>query len=144
MRSGMRHCRFSLGLRLRAFAACPGSDHRPARRPSADSSRLQGSVELQRAGGKDWEPVKRLDTSLCAGDRLRTDALSRAALFVQPETFVRVDQNTTITLNQSNDEIEVEFFACRARGEAFGTPSPAARATSSRASRRSSRSRRRT
>ena len=37
--------------------------------------------------------------------------MSRAALFVQPETFVRMDQNTTITLNQTNEEIEVEFFA---------------------------------
>jgi Tfp pilus assembly protein PilF len=73
---------------------------------------LQGNVEVQRAGGTAWVPVRRLDTALCAGDRLRTDALSRSLLFVQPESFVRVDQNTTIALNQSTDEIEVQFFAC--------------------------------
>jgi ferric-dicitrate binding protein FerR (iron transport regulator) len=84
---------------------------------------LQGSVELQRAGGKDWEAVKRLDTSICAGDRLRTGALSRALLFVQPETIVRVDQNTAITLHQTDEVIEVEFFAAELAAQATGSPS---------------------
>ena len=70
---------------------------------------LQGTVEVQRAGTANWLGVRRLDTSICAGDRLRTAPSSRAALFVQPETLVRVDQNTTITLQQSTDEISVEF-----------------------------------
>ena len=70
---------------------------------------LQGTVEVQRAGTANWLAVRRLDTSICAGDRLRTAPSSRAALFVQPETLVRVDQNTTITLQQSTDEIAVEF-----------------------------------
>ena len=39
---------------------------------------LQGNVEVQRAGTANWLKVSRLDTSICAGDRLRTDALSRA------------------------------------------------------------------
>lgn len=79
--------------------------------PVARLVSLQGHVELQRAGSSDWLTVARLDTTLCGGDRLRTDALSRAALFVEPETLVRVDQNTAIRINQSTDEIEVEFFA---------------------------------
>ncbi len=70
---------------------------------------LQGSVELQRAGTAAWIKVNRLDTTLCAGDRLRTDSLSRAALFVQPETIVRVDQNTAISVGQTADEILIEF-----------------------------------
>jgi len=70
---------------------------------------LQGNVEVQRAGTPSWLKVSRLDTTICAGDRLRTDALSRAALFVQPETLVRVDENTTISLNQTTDEVLVEF-----------------------------------
>lgn len=70
---------------------------------------LQGNVAIQRAGTPAWLKVSRLDTSLCAGDRLRTEALSRAALFVQPETLVRVDQNTTISLGQTTDEVVVEF-----------------------------------
>ncbi len=72
---------------------------------------LQGNVEVKRAGSSAWVSVRRLDTAICAGDRLRTDGLSRALMFVQPESFVRVDQNTTITLNQTTDEIEVQFFA---------------------------------
>lgn len=79
---------------------------------------LQGAVELQRAGSPAWLAVKQLDTPLCSGDRLRTDAHSRAALFVQPETLVRVDQNTAIRVNQSTDEIEVEFFAAELVGQA--------------------------
>jgi len=71
---------------------------------------LQGNVEIQRAGQKDWAVVKRLDTAICAGDHLRTDAQSRAVLSLQPETMFRVDQNTVIRLKQSGDEIEVEFF----------------------------------
>ena len=67
--------------------------------------------------------MQRLDTPLCAGDRLRTGAFSRAALFLQPETLVRVDQNTTITLNQSNEEIEVEFFGAELAAEAMNAKS---------------------
>jgi tetratricopeptide (TPR) repeat protein len=70
---------------------------------------LQGTVEVQRAGAATWVGIRRLDTSICAGDRLRTASSSRAALFVQPETLVRLDQNTSLTLQQSTDEISVEF-----------------------------------
>ena len=71
---------------------------------------IQGNVEIQRSGQKEWVAVKRLDTTLCAEDRLRTDAESRAGVFLQPETMVRVDQNTVIRLKQADDEIEVQFF----------------------------------
>jgi Tfp pilus assembly protein PilF/outer membrane receptor protein involved in Fe transport len=71
---------------------------------------IQGSVDVQRAGSHEWLRIRQLDTALCPGDRLRTAPLSRAALFVQPETLVRVDQNTTIALRQSSTEVLVEFF----------------------------------
>jgi Tfp pilus assembly protein PilF len=71
---------------------------------------LQGNVEIQRAGQKYWAAVKKLDTALCADDRLRTDAQSRALVSLLPETIVRVDQNTVIRLKQSDEAIEVEFF----------------------------------
>src|SRR5260370_15390639 len=51
----------------------------------------------------------RLDPLLCEGDRLRTGGLSRAALFIQPETLVRVDQNTSISVSQTKEETLVEF-----------------------------------
>jgi tetratricopeptide (TPR) repeat protein len=74
---------------------------------------LQGNVTIERADQKGWVAVKELDTSLCANDRIRTDAQSRAVVTLQPATMIRVDQNTIIRLKQSNDEIEVEFFGAR-------------------------------
>jgi Tfp pilus assembly protein PilF len=71
---------------------------------------VQGNVDVQRAGTNDWLRIKRLDTVVCTGDRVRTAPLSRAALFVQPETILRVDQNTTIALSQTTAEVVVEFF----------------------------------
>ena len=71
---------------------------------------LQGGVEIQRADSGTWTALTRLDTALCTGDRLRTHALGRAMLYVQPETIVRVDQNTAIKLNKPTDEIAVEFL----------------------------------
>src|SRR6267142_6040881 len=73
---------------------------------------IQGPVELMRAGQNTWSTVSRLDTRLCAGDKLRTGGLSRAALFIQPETLVRVDRNTTISINETAAETLVEFAPC--------------------------------
>src|SRR4029450_5273268 len=58
----------------------------------------------------EWEQVKRLDTSMCRGDRLRTGPNSRAALFIPPENLLRVDQNTTVSVHVERDETVVEFF----------------------------------
>jgi Tfp pilus assembly protein PilF len=70
---------------------------------------IQGTLERLPVGQNDWSKITRLDTPLCEGDRLRTGAFSRAALFIQPETLVRVDQNTTISVSQSDEETLVEF-----------------------------------
>ena len=79
------------------------------RSPFARVVSIQGSVEVLRSGTNAWMRVARLDTSICPGDRLRTGPQSRAALFVQPETLVRVDQNTSATFNQTDVETAVEF-----------------------------------
>jgi tetratricopeptide (TPR) repeat protein len=91
-----------------AETACPS--------PFARVVSIQGSVELRRSGANEWAKVARLDTSICPGDRLRTGALSRAALFVQPETLLRIDQNTSVVLSflpdpkkQTAGETLVEF-----------------------------------
>ncbi len=70
---------------------------------------LQGQVEIQRAGTTGWMRVERLDTRLCEGDQLRSGARSRAALLVSGQALLRVDQNTTLGLRASPDEIRVEF-----------------------------------
>ena len=79
------------------------------RSPFARIVSIQGTIELQRAGQSEWSRVPRLDTPLCEGDKLRTGARSRAALFIQPETLVRVDQNTRISVAQNAEETLVEF-----------------------------------
>ncbi len=70
---------------------------------------IQGTIEVLRSGGTNWARVAQLDTSVCPGDRLRSGPQSRAALFVQPETLVRVDQNTSVTISQTDDETLVEL-----------------------------------
>lgn len=77
--------------------------------PVARVVSIQGTIELLRARQNDWSRVTRLDTPLCEGDRLRTGALSRVALFIQPETLVRLDQNTSISVSQTTEETRVEF-----------------------------------
>ena len=89
-----------------AYAA---DDPTACRAPVARVVSIQGSIELKRSGQSNWSKVTRLDTPLCEGDRLRTGALSRAALFIQPETLVRVDQNTSISVSQTAEETLVEF-----------------------------------
>ncbi len=84
-------------------------DPAACRTPVARVVSIQGSIEVLRARQNDWTKVTRLDTPLCEGDRLRTGALSRAALFIQPETLVRVDQNTNISVSQTAEETLVEF-----------------------------------
>jgi tetratricopeptide (TPR) repeat protein len=71
---------------------------------------LQGTIELLRSGTSAWQRVARLNTPICAGDQVRAGLLSRAALFISPETLVRLDQNTTLAiLSQTEQETIVEF-----------------------------------
>lgn len=71
---------------------------------------LQGSVELLRPGSGLWERLTRLDTPLCQGDRLRAGLLSRAAMYISPETIVRLDQNTTLeVVEQTESETILRF-----------------------------------
>ena len=117
LRGGLEEVRFlhviavSLFLTMAAqsaFAQEPANTCEPV---VARVVSIQGTVEIRRrVGNADWLPITRLDTLVCAGDLLRTGAVARAALFVQAETLVRVDQNTTISLTQTPTETIVEFF----------------------------------
>ena len=71
---------------------------------------LQGRVEARRAGAQAWTRITRLDTTVCEGDRLRAGPASRAALFVQPENLIRLDQNTELTVSHTPEETFIEFF----------------------------------
>ncbi|NWG72935.1 MAG: FecR domain-containing protein, partial [Parvularculaceae bacterium] len=96
-----------------AFAAVPLAAHAQAQPCTPVTARvvsLQGTIALRSAAQEQWQPVRRLDTPLCRGDRLRTGANSRAALFIPPENLLRVDQNTTVSVHIDADETIVEFF----------------------------------
>ncbi|HTO43296.1 MAG TPA: tetratricopeptide repeat protein, partial [Burkholderiales bacterium] len=71
---------------------------------------IEGLVEIRRSGQANWSAVKRLDTPMCEGDLLHAGARSRAALVILPEKFVRLDQNSTVSIAISGDETVVEFF----------------------------------
>ena len=77
--------------------------------PVARIVSIQGSIQVLRAYQNNWSRITRLDTALCEGDKLRTGASSRAALFIQPETLVRVDQSTNVFVSQTAKETLVEF-----------------------------------
>ena len=61
---------------------------------------VQGQVELRR-GDTTW-PAVELNAALCAGDTLRVRAHSRAALRLNNETTLRLDQGTVLTLAPSD------------------------------------------
>ena len=64
--------------------------------PVARVVSIQCNIEVLRSGSNEWARIARLDTSVCTGDRLRSGPQSRAALFVQPETLVRVDRKSVV------------------------------------------------
>ncbi len=56
---------------------------------------IEGRVEALRAGDATWQAVSLNDT-YCPDDRVRTLENSRAAIQLQNETIIRLDQNTTV------------------------------------------------
>jgi len=70
---------------------------------------VQGSLQILRSGQSTWSVVRKLDTALCQGDLLHAGPRSRAALLIAPETLVRLDQSTTLSVSQTKDETIVEF-----------------------------------
>ncbi|MFB3081982.1 MAG: FecR domain-containing protein, partial [Gammaproteobacteria bacterium] len=55
---------------------------------------VQGSVEVRRAG--EWQAAS-LNERVCAGDTIRVQEQSRAAIALVNETILRLDQNTIVT-----------------------------------------------
>jgi ferric-dicitrate binding protein FerR (iron transport regulator) len=77
--------------------------------PVARIVSIQGSVQIQRNGQSAWTVVRKLDTVVCQGDVLHAGPRSRAALLIDPETLVRLDQSSTLSIRQTPDETIVEF-----------------------------------
>ncbi len=86
---------------------------------------IEGTVEIQRAGRTEWQAVTASSVPLCGGDRVHVAARSRAAISMQPETMIRLDQFSTVTLTARPDETVVELYpddrvAPAARGQSCG------------------------
>ena len=60
---------------------------------------IQGHVDVIRTGKTRWQHVN-LDETFCAGDSVRIEARSRAAIFLSNQTLLRLDEGTTITFNE--------------------------------------------
>src|SRR5262245_56629518 len=71
---------------------------------------IEGTVAIRRSGQANWSAVTRLDMPMCEGDLLHAGARSRAAVVILREKFVRLDQNSTVSIGVSGDETVVEFF----------------------------------
>ncbi len=77
--------------------------------PVARVAALIGTVEYRTAGSAAWQPAA-LDLAICADDRLRTGADSRAAIaFLGTDTIVRMDQNTVLRLRAPPSETRSLF-----------------------------------
>jgi tetratricopeptide (TPR) repeat protein len=63
---------------------------------------VQGVVEVRRHQSTTWEPAA-LETPLCAGDSLRVRTHSRAAIRLNNDSVMRLDQRTTITIPQNEE-----------------------------------------
>jgi tetratricopeptide (TPR) repeat protein len=64
---------------------------------------IEGRVESLRAGESDWQEVK-LNETFCPEDRVRTGEKSRAALQLQSETLLRLDQNSMVKFSSPTPE----------------------------------------
>ena len=63
---------------------------------------LQGDVQYRVNSSADWQKVQ-VDQALCAGEQVRVAGYSRAALVLNNDTLVRLDQHTTLTLTGLSD-----------------------------------------
>ena len=79
-----------VGLPLSASATPPECKEWAAKIVS-----IEGRVESLRAGDTNWQAVELNDT-YCPNDRVRTLEKSRAAIQLQNETILRLDQNTVV------------------------------------------------
>lgn len=58
---------------------------------------VQGRIERNRAGTAGWQEIAP-NSSVCRGDTIRVLQNSRAALLLENDTVIRLDQGTTLTL----------------------------------------------
>ncbi len=71
--------------------------------PAAQAVSVQGTVETAAPNTQHWTPLHQGD-AICPGDRLRVGRNSRAALYLDSDTFLRLGELTTVTFPESTAE----------------------------------------
>lgn len=64
---------------------------------------VQGIVQVRQMGSDLWEPVN-LNETFCSGDIIRVGKNSRLAMVLPDESFLRLGQNTTVTIAAQKKE----------------------------------------
>jgi tetratricopeptide (TPR) repeat protein len=99
-------------------------------KPVAQVTSVQGTVEARRAGATQWQAVQLHDT-YCPGDMLRVQDNSRADVVLANESVLRLNANTSITLEEVKAEQTsvvslvkglAHFFSRRPRSLEVQTP----------------------
>jgi tetratricopeptide (TPR) repeat protein len=83
-----------------AQGAAPGKPCEPA---PARAVSVQGTVEAKRAADAQWQAVQLNDT-FCPGDSIRVQAKSRADLALLNQSVLRLNANSTITVEAPKDQ----------------------------------------
>ncbi len=63
----------------------------------------QGQVEIQPSGKPSWRPVE-TEQVFCPGDKIRTTIRSRASLLLPNQTYISLDQDTTVVFSKVKAE----------------------------------------
>ena len=71
----------------------------PCEPPAGQLVSVQGQIEVSHLGAPRWLPA-RLEQILCPGDRIHVAARSRAAVLLNNQTLLRLDQDTTVTFSK--------------------------------------------
>ncbi|MCH9640026.1 MAG: FecR family protein, partial [Betaproteobacteria bacterium] len=71
--------------------------------PVAKIVSVQGVIEIRSANETAWRAAA-MNTMLCTGDMIRAGSHSNAALRLSNESMLRLDQRTTITFPQSEQD----------------------------------------
>ena len=77
-------------------------------RQAARITTIQGTVEIQRNNVLEWLQAK-LNDSVCVGDSLRTGSRSRATLQVQKETFMQLNEHSSLRFTDTEQSASTVF-----------------------------------
>ncbi len=90
--------RFAAILLICAGPLTDARSAEPCDPPAGKVVSVQGRVEVSRAGASTWQQLQ-IQGQLCPLDRVRVGDRSRAAIRLQNETVIRLDQGTVITFS---------------------------------------------